>query len=489
MTYAAGKRDSIRRTGLKTPHTVTLLQLIDLTLLEPIDGKRFRSLRTILADFPEGDVDILLTAVPGWARRFVDFLAKYPNRLRKDTTLSEANRRLYLITLRKLLRKAVAQGLYPDVDPVLPFISDGRESRRGPRRYEGGIPDHRAELLRLCALHLEGEADTLRRLYYMSLLCAGIELPQLLTLRVAAEGRRMIVTTAYGTPLRNSEAILSLAAPLKAPEPGTSLLPAELEQKTYLSNPSGIRNSGLHPGAVFSDLICMAAQVLPFEAVATAISSRLLTPEDYMRDLPRYQALFTGTFTDGGALVPRWFALRSVSPRKSGEDVSQAISHDKDLSDLVAESYVPTDSIVVERRGKKITRNNPAVRNLIFIKTVAGSVGQILRHVDDVAAYRRGRGDTYATVPYAEIYRMKLVLGAYGSDPHTDILTDEELHAHFSTDQLSIGDTVTVSRPGYEQFTAKVIKRKNKDTYCVSFDNFGFHVIMQDIPRALITKL
>ncbi|MDE6654508.1 MAG: hypothetical protein K2K37_09010 [Muribaculaceae bacterium] len=46
-----------------------------------------------------------------------------------------------------------------------------------------------------------------------------------------------------------------------------------------------------------------------------------------------------------------------------------------------------------------------------------------------------------------------------------------------------------MSRPGYEQFTAKIIKRKGHDTYCVTFPDLGLNVVMTDIPRALITKL
>lgn len=548
---------------------MTILQFIDRTLLEPIDTKRFRSLRTILADFPEGDVDILLTAVPGWAGRFVDFLAKYPNRLRKGTTLSDTNQRLYLLTLRKLLRKAVTQGLYPDLDPILPYIKEDDKNRRGPRQPEGGIPDHQAELAHLCTLHLTGEADTLRRLYYISLLAGGLEIPQLLTLQVITEGARHTVTTPDGTPLRHSDAILSLAAPRKekspkeakkkseaasftgsgfsrkespevlpesrkhldsgaiamsasakvasrpdsgaiamsAPSTAThkSLLLDESQREILTTRRSRFLSPGLsiseaipgtlpadirlHPGSIFTDLICMAARTLPAEAVTAAIATRLLTPEKYFADLPRYQTLFHGTFNDGGALVPRWFALRSVNPRKSGQDLSQAITADPSLSTLITDTYLPTDSIVIERKGRRITRNHPAVNKLLFVKTVTGSISQILRTVDDVTAYRRGRTNTYATIPYAEIYRMRLVLGAVGSDPNTDILTDEELHTHFSTEQLSLGDLVTVSRPGYEQFTAKVIKRKGHDSYCVTFPDLSINIVMTDIPRALITKL
>lgn len=488
---------------------MTLYDIINYAIIEVRTNKRFKACRTIIGEYTQGEpVDILLTLSSGWVQGFADFLSTYPNRLStQGEYLSRQMQLIYLDTLRSLLRKAVALGVYPDIDPVTPVIrtmNPVERRTRAPRREASQVPDHKAALRSLCTLRLSAEHDTLRRIYYLGILTGGLEIPELLALTVKSDGPRRQVLTAAGTPLSRPDIILSLVTPLRSEEGGEHLLP-------YLDGPEGADpeavaaslcasmrlmmdryNISLYRGAsIFSDLLCMAVGRLSPDAIIRAVDARFAPGEAYLRDIASFQALFSGVYTDYGMLIYRWYAMRSVTPRKSGDDIYHTIIDDKDLSPLVTDSYVPTDYIIVDRKGKKTVRNHSAVNSLIFIKTLRPYIPRILKGVGEVAAYKRGKDvtDGYAPVPYAEIYKMKLVLGAFGTDGGTEIFTDEELHSRFDTADLAVGDTVTVAKPGYEHFTAKVIRRKNKNSYCVTFPDLGINVVMADIPRALITPV
>lgn len=475
-----------------------LLDTIDQAITSAADPKRLRSLRGILTDFlaktaasPSADADLLLTLTPGWAQRFAQYLSTYPNRLKNAGTpyLSPPNQRLYLSALRAVLRRAAAAAAYPDIDPILPLLDKPDQQNTRSRRLAPPVDLH-AQLRRLCTLRLTGHEAALRNAYYLGLAAGGIELKDIAGIKTITTAAHTTLQLSDGTPITTNEALVSLLNALRIPATHDAT-PAEISSSS-LRKFFAQRDIRLYQsGSIFSDLLALALPAVGPDAVARAAETRLLRPADYLRDIAHYQSLLSRNCSDYGMLTQRWYAVRSVSPRQSGADIERAILKAPDeISSLVSDIYTPNDMIVVERNGTRTTRNHPAVRSLVFVKALRTSIPLILKYVGNAAAYKRtaDAADGYSPVPYTEIYRMKLVLGAVGADPTTEIYTNAELREHFPVDPLAVGDLVTVAKPGYEQFTARVIRCKGRDHYCVTFEDFGFNLIMTDIPRVLLSK-